>query len=512
MAFDVFISYSSKDKPAADAACAVLESRGLRCWLAPRDILPGADWSQSIIDALNDCRVMVLIFSGNANASPQVKREVERAVNRGRTIIPVRIEEVLPAKALEYFLSTPHWLDAFTPPLEQHLERLAATIQQLLAQPGAEVPPPPPPPPARKVWRRYIVPTAVTAAACAALALLAVIAFRDSPGKTPGPGGPSALDGLARADGTGAQQKKPNGPKSAAPAERGVARLIGRWQGDIPDDDGKKRTGLMDLKDTGSGAELGMLAVAFSETFALPYGGENGVLYFSTDKQVDFGAGTVPLTEQDAGSFHLTAGRGVLAGMCRLEDEDKTLVMRVKGGVEFRWTRVTADGPLLMPAALLPEPAEWPVKDVNGLTRRATEYARRRWHPDAKPVSVELECEYSFGAIAELKAAVLFRSASTGQGLQLNATSAGVQLAETENGRDFPPLPATFPELTEVLAQQDVPPRQLKSAELKYRFYYDNRKYPNQYMPPCPYPQDGFYWQLPTEKVWHYVPVPGDNE
>ena len=52
VAHDVFISYSSKDKPAADAACAILELKGIRCWIAPRDIVPGTDWGELIIDAL----------------------------------------------------------------------------------------------------------------------------------------------------------------------------------------------------------------------------------------------------------------------------------------------------------------------------------------------------------------------------------------------------------------------------------------------------------------------------
>ena len=80
MAFDAFISYSSKDKTAADAACAVLEGAGIRCWIAPRDIPAGAPWSAAIIEGIEDSRVLVLVFSANANASDQVLREVERAV------------------------------------------------------------------------------------------------------------------------------------------------------------------------------------------------------------------------------------------------------------------------------------------------------------------------------------------------------------------------------------------------------------------------------------------------
>jgi hypothetical protein len=74
----VFVSYSAKDKAAADAVVARLEAAGVSCWIAPRDVLPGADWGASILDAIEAAKIMVLIFSGNANASPQIKREVER--------------------------------------------------------------------------------------------------------------------------------------------------------------------------------------------------------------------------------------------------------------------------------------------------------------------------------------------------------------------------------------------------------------------------------------------------
>jgi TIR domain len=132
VAHDVFLSYSTKDKPTADAVCATLERRGIRCWVAPRDILPGMDWGEAIIDAIEQSRVMILVFSRNANASPQIKREVERAVSKGLTVVPLRIEDVPMSKSLEYFVSTPHWLDALTPPLERHLVQLADTLRVLL--------------------------------------------------------------------------------------------------------------------------------------------------------------------------------------------------------------------------------------------------------------------------------------------------------------------------------------------------------------------------------------------
>jgi hypothetical protein len=136
MAHDVFISHSHADKPAADAACAALEARGIRCWIAPRDIEPGQDWAGSIIQAIRSAQIMLLVFSRHANQSIQVKREVERAGNSGKVILPLRIDDVLPEDALEYYLSTPHWLDAITPPFEAHLEKLADACSSLLVVTG----------------------------------------------------------------------------------------------------------------------------------------------------------------------------------------------------------------------------------------------------------------------------------------------------------------------------------------------------------------------------------------
>lgn len=136
MAHDVFISHSVKDKVTADAVCAMLESNGIRCWIAPRDVLPSMEWGEAIIDAIQECRIMVLVFTANANASPQIRREVERAVNRGVAILPLRVEDVLPGKSLEYFIGNVHWLDALTPPFEAHLKSLAGTIKLLLARMG----------------------------------------------------------------------------------------------------------------------------------------------------------------------------------------------------------------------------------------------------------------------------------------------------------------------------------------------------------------------------------------
>ncbi len=134
VAHDVFISYASEDKTVADAVCASLEAHSVRCWIAPRDVLPGVAYGEAIIDAIQGSHIMVLVFSSKSNISPHIPREVERAVSRGTPIMPFRIEDVMPGKTLDYFIGNVHWLDALTPPLERHLDRLAQNITTLLSR------------------------------------------------------------------------------------------------------------------------------------------------------------------------------------------------------------------------------------------------------------------------------------------------------------------------------------------------------------------------------------------
>ena len=129
---DVFISYSSRDKPIADAVCASFEVKGIRCWVAPRDVLPGTNYPRAIIEAIEASRVMVLIFSSHSNTSPHVVRELTHAVSKGVIIVPFRIENIQPSKDMEYLIGIPHWLDAMTPPLESHITVLGETVVTLL--------------------------------------------------------------------------------------------------------------------------------------------------------------------------------------------------------------------------------------------------------------------------------------------------------------------------------------------------------------------------------------------
>lgn len=139
---DVFISYAQEDKLIADAVCARLESRNIRCWIAPRDINPGKNFPEAIIEGIEEGKVLVVIFSSSANKSPHVTRELTHAVNKGRIIIPFRIEDVTPSKSMEYLIGVPHWLDAVTPPMEQHIDRLVGTVEHIIGKRAVTAVPP----------------------------------------------------------------------------------------------------------------------------------------------------------------------------------------------------------------------------------------------------------------------------------------------------------------------------------------------------------------------------------
>ena len=136
MARDVFVSYSSRDSTTALAVVNALESAGVRCWIAPRDIQAGDVWAQAIVEAIGGSRAMVLVFSSHANRSGHLVNEVDAAIRKGAIVVPFRIENVMPEGAMEYHLRTRHWLDALTPDLEKHLGELVATVTALLGQPA----------------------------------------------------------------------------------------------------------------------------------------------------------------------------------------------------------------------------------------------------------------------------------------------------------------------------------------------------------------------------------------
>jgi TolB-like protein/Flp pilus assembly protein TadD len=109
---DAFVSYASQDAAVANSIVGNLEQHGLKCWIAPRDVKPGAQYADAIVRAINEAKVVVLVMSGSAVGSSHVGKEIERGSSKRKPIIAFRIDAAPLNNALEYFLSESQWIDA----------------------------------------------------------------------------------------------------------------------------------------------------------------------------------------------------------------------------------------------------------------------------------------------------------------------------------------------------------------------------------------------------------------
>jgi hypothetical protein len=141
--FSAFISYASPDRAKAEEVCASLEAHGFSCWIAPRNIRAGHDYADAIIHGIHASKCLVLILSAAANESHFVHREVERAVSNNKMVFPLRIQEVLPSAALELFVSSAHWIDAWHGKLDEHIAHLARDLADDGSTPPAALGPAP---------------------------------------------------------------------------------------------------------------------------------------------------------------------------------------------------------------------------------------------------------------------------------------------------------------------------------------------------------------------------------
>jgi hypothetical protein len=124
----VFITYSSKDQKVARTICTALENRGLACWISSRNVKPGQNYQEQIVRAIRGSKIMVLVFTANANNSNEIKKELALASQNNLIVIPVRIEDVAPNEAFAYEFATRQWIDLF-----EDWEKSMAELVELIA-------------------------------------------------------------------------------------------------------------------------------------------------------------------------------------------------------------------------------------------------------------------------------------------------------------------------------------------------------------------------------------------
>jgi TolB-like protein/Flp pilus assembly protein TadD len=130
---DVFVSYASQDVAIADAIVATLEKNDVTCWIAPRDVTPGSQYADEIVGAINEAKVVVLVLSEHAVASPHVGKEIERASSKRRRVIALRTDAAALTRSFEYFLSESQWIDVAALGMPGALTTLTQAVGQGVA-------------------------------------------------------------------------------------------------------------------------------------------------------------------------------------------------------------------------------------------------------------------------------------------------------------------------------------------------------------------------------------------
>lgn len=136
MGHDVFISYNSRMKNVADKIVATLESNGVKCWYAPRDVF--GDYATSICEALEHTKVFVVLLDNTGSKSPHVLNEVEIAYKRiieddaELTILPFKLDKEELSKAMQYYIHRMHWIDASNDNINEAIEELLQKINTIL--------------------------------------------------------------------------------------------------------------------------------------------------------------------------------------------------------------------------------------------------------------------------------------------------------------------------------------------------------------------------------------------
>jgi len=427
MGHRVFLSYSTKDQAAATEICTALESQGIGCWIAPRDIAPGSQWGGSIVEAIEKCEAVLVLFSDASNNSPQVAREMEVAVAQRRPLIPVRIADAIPTDDMKYFLGVSHWLNAYERPLATYLGDIVAATRRVLDHETG---------PLARV-KRLMPRTRNGQIIWGGIAVIAVAALT-------------------------ASMMKPALPTFKFP----VSAWEGRWEARLPDGSGGKTNCVLDVQSMGQ--------AQFTDECPFPFAGQS-----INVAAADGGVYAPGLFQPgDTGTFSLMGGtvHGTV-GSYRIKGS--RLTMRGTSFGDITWKKISSSKPLKNDIDdIVPKSADWPLRNIPDIARKSTAYVHSHWKKDAVLMAVKVEIlegaltsklNSSAGAIG---VTLSYYSPETQEAINLSPAdmyskifSFGV--VDWRADRALPDNFLDLPDAANAMRQQGMRAKQIKEGELR---------------------------------------------
>ncbi len=420
----VFVSYSSADAAKANLIREALEDQGISCWIAPRDLSAGTQWGAGIVQAIQGCEAVVVVFSEAANRSPQVTREMELAVSNRKPLVPVRVADTMPTDDMQYFLGVSHWFNAYPQSMQAYLPDIVTAVKNVLARehgPWASV--------TRRMPRTRAGQIAWSAAGAVLIAVVVGLLMRPS---------------LPHAE------QNP---------------LVGRWEAKVLDGKGGTADCILDVNASSQ--------AVYADTCPAPLTGARQTLMAAKD-----GTWAPSLYKSgDSGTFMLMGGAahgyvsayklGLFGG----------LTTRDNSYGEVSWNRISGDQPLKSGMDNIVITPGWPLNDMPGIARRARDYVRAKWQADAQLMSMDVKLlGTNEGGIANIQTpqggvslSMRFYSPRTQQGVDFspNSTvSALFPLGVIDINGDGP-LPEDFLDLPQAVGKLRMRAKQIREAQIQ---------------------------------------------
>lgn len=127
---DVFVSYTTTDKKTAYALVDFLESNGVDCFIAPRDVEPGKAYASDLMHAINECKLVLLIASKAINDSEHVLNEIDVIVEKKKNLLPIFIEDFELNDDFRYYLGRKQWIIAYPEKINNFYSNILDSMQE----------------------------------------------------------------------------------------------------------------------------------------------------------------------------------------------------------------------------------------------------------------------------------------------------------------------------------------------------------------------------------------------
>jgi hypothetical protein len=374
----IFVSYSSPDVAKANLVREALEDHDISCWIAPRDLSAGTQWGAGIVQAIQGCEAVVVVFSDAANGSPQVAREMELAVSNRKPLVPIRVADAMPTDDMQYFLRVSHWFNAYAMPIEAYLPDIITAVKNVLARernPWASV--------TRRMPRTRTGQIAWSVAGALLIAVVVGLLMRPS---LPRP------------------ERNP---------------LVGRWEAKIPDGKGGTADCILDVNSSSQ--------AVYTDACPAPLTGARQTLMVMKDNTL----APSLYKSGDSGTFSFIGGGpsgyvaaykfGFFGG----------LTTRDNPFGEVSWSKISSEQPLKSGMDNIVTDPAWPLRDMPGIARRSRDYVRAKWQADAQLMSMDVKLLRSNeGGIANVQTpqggvslSMRFYSPNTQQGVDFTPKS-----------------------------------------------------------------------------------------